>query len=360
MPRLLVNLLCPNLFRPSKIFFRGVRKKAPLMYTLSHAKGRDFPPHYATGSAPGGRANQNTKGEENMLILISDAFDPSLPGRLQAFGEVTEDPARLSEASVVLVRSKTKCTTEYIDGAPKLKLIIRGGVGVDNIDTKYAASKGIAVRNTPKASSITVAELAFAMMIAPPTRLVEGHMGVSEGRWEKDTLKRTELFGKTLAIVGMGNIATEIARRATAFGMKVKAFRKSGAPSPDAQVVSTLQEALAGADYVSLHTPLTDETRGMINRDTLAIMKKGAVLINTARAAIVVPEDVKAALESGQLAWYCTDVWPKDPPAEDYPLLRAPHVLMAPHIGGNSKENLLRIGDEVVDIIGTMKKEGTL
>mgnify|MGYP003609557649 FL=1 len=295
-----------------------------------------------------------------MLILVSDAFDPSLPDRLKAFGEVTEDKARLSEASVVLVRSKTKCTQEYLDGAPHLKLIIRGGVGVDNIDTKYAASKGIVVRNTPKASSITVAELAFAMMIAVPTRLIEGHMGMSDGRWEKDSLKRTELFGKTLAIVGMGNIATELAKRAVAFGMKVKAFRKSGAPSPDAQVVPTLEEALAGADYISLHTPLTDDTRGLINKDTIATMKKGAVLVNTARAGIVVPEDVKAALESGQISWYCTDVWPKDPPAEDYPLLRAPHVLMVPHIGGNSKENLLRIGDEVVDIIGTMKKEGTL
>lgn len=295
-----------------------------------------------------------------MLILVSDAFDPSLPDRLKAFGEVTEDKARLPEASVVLVRSKTKCTQEYIDGAPQLKLIIRGGVGVDNIDTKYAAVKGIVVRNTPKASSITVAELAFAMMIAVPTRLVEGHMGMSEGRWEKDTLKRTELYGKTLAIVGMGNIATELAKRATAFGMTVKAFRKSGTPSPDAHVVATLEEALAGADYVSLHTPLTDETRGLINASSIAGMKKGVVLINTARAGIVVPEDVKAALESGQIAWYCTDVWPKDPPAEDYPLLRAPGVLMVPHIGGNSKENLLRIGDEVVDIIGTMKKEGTL
>ena len=161
-----------------------------------------------------------------MLILISDAFDASLADKLSAFGEVTDDKSKLSEANVVLVRSKTKCTKEYIDSAPNLKLIIRGGVGIDNIDKEYAESKGIIVRNTPKASSVAVAELAMALMIASPAHLIDYHNGMKEGKWLKKELKRTELYGKTLCLIGIGHIAQEVATRAAAFGMKVVAYDK--------------------------------------------------------------------------------------------------------------------------------------
>jgi len=291
-----------------------------------------------------------------MLILIADAFDKSLPGRLKKFGEVTEDAARLAEADVVLVRSKTKCTRDYIDAAPNLKLIIRGGVGTDNIDKAYAKEKGLEVRNTPKASGIAVAELTIALMLAVPNRLVEGHESMKEGKWLKKELKRTELYGKTLCLVGMGNIATEVARRARAFGMKVRAARRSGAPCEECEVMPSLAEAVAGADYVSLHTPLTDETNCMIDASVIEAMADGAVLINTGRAKCVVPEDVKAALESGKLRAYATDVWPSDPPPEDYALLKAPNVIMLPHIGASTKENLLRIGEEVEAIISQFKE----
>ena len=154
-----------------------------------------------------------------MKILISDAFDPSLPERLTAFGEVTDDKSQLPEADIVLVRSKTKCTKEYIDGAPKLKLIIRGGVGLDNVDLEYAQSKGIEVRNTPEASSVAVAELTFALMLAVPNRIVEAHTSMAESKWLKKELKRTELMGKTLGLIGVGRIGTVVANRARAFGM---------------------------------------------------------------------------------------------------------------------------------------------
>ena len=193
-----------------------------------------------------------------MLILISDAFDPSLPEKLSQFGEVTDDKSRLAEADVVLVRSKTKCTKEYIDEAPNLKLIIRGGVGTDNIDKEHAASRNIIVRNTPEASSIAVAEIAFALMLAVPNRVVEGHVSMTKGEWIKKQLKRTELFGKTLCLVGVGNIGTEVAKRAQAFGMKVVAYRKSGRPNDYAEIKPSLEEAVKDADYVSLNTPLTD------------------------------------------------------------------------------------------------------
>ncbi len=283
-----------------------------------------------------------------MKILISDAFDPSLSERLTKFGEVFDDKGRLSEAEAVLVRSKTKCTKEYIDSAPDLKLIIRGGVGIDNIDVEYAKSKGIEVRNTPTASSVAVAEVAMALMLAVPNRLPFGHEGMVKGDWRKKQIKRTELFKKTLGLIGIGRIATEVAIRASAFGMKVIAYDKYVDSSQHAEM-ATLDEVIAGADYISLHTPLTDETKGMLNKDTIAKMKDGAVIINTGRGKCVVEEDVAAALESGKLSGYGTDVWYSDPP-ENTPISSAPNTVMLPHIGASSKENLLRIGDICVEI----------
>ncbi len=286
-----------------------------------------------------------------MLILICDAFDNSLPDRLRVFGEVTDDVARLSEADAVLIRSKTKCTRAFIDEAKNLKLIIRGGVGLDNVDRDYAGERGIEVRNTPKASSIAVAEMAFALMLAVASRVTEAHDSMVAGRWDKKQLKRTELSGKTLCLVGMGNIASEVAKRAEAFGMKVVAYRRSGKPSPFAEVMPSLGQAVADADYVSLHTPLTDQTRGMIDAQVIAGMKDGAALINTGRGAAIVEADVASALQSGKLRAYATDVWPSDPPPADCPILKAPNVIMAPHLGASTKENLARIGEEAHQIV---------
>jgi D-3-phosphoglycerate dehydrogenase len=290
-----------------------------------------------------------------MKILISDAFDASLPSRLEKFGEVFTDKDRLSEANVVLVRSKTKCTKEYIDSAPNLKLIIRGGVGIDNIDSAYAKEKGIEVRNTPAASSPAVAELAMALMLAVPNKVVFGHEGMVKGEWRKKEIKRTELLGKTLGLIGIGRIATEVAKRAAAFGMKVIAYDKYVSSSPVAEMKG-LDEVLAEADYISLHTPFTEETAKMINKDSIAKMKDGAIIINTGRGKCVVEEDVVAALESGKLAGYGNDVWYSDPP-ENSPLTKAPNVVLLPHIGASSKENLLRIGDIVVETIEEFSKK---
>ncbi len=295
-----------------------------------------------------------------MLILISDPFDASLADKLSIFGEVTDDKNRLSEARVVLVRSKTKCTREYIDSAPKLKLIIRGGVGIDNIDTDYARSKGIIVHNTPKAPAIAVAELAFALMLSVPNRIIEGHNSLSKGEWIKKQLKRSELFGKNLCLIGMGNIATEFAKRAKAFGMNISAFRKSGKASEWADVKSSLEDALKDADYVSIHLPFTPETNEIINGRAIDMMKDGVIMINTGRGKCINAADVKRALESGKIGGYATDVWPSDPPPSDYPILSAPNVVMTPHLGASSKENLLRIGDEVCAIISENVKGGKI
>lgn len=155
-----------------------------------------------------------------MLILLADAFKPDLPGRLEAFGEVTQDMGRVGEAEVIIVRSKTKVGKDIIDKAPKLKFIIRGGVGVDTIDVPYAEARGIKVSNTPEASSVAVAELAFALMIAMPSNIAPADSSMKEGKWLKKELERTELMGKTLGLIGIGRIAQELAKRAATFGMK--------------------------------------------------------------------------------------------------------------------------------------------
>ena len=289
-----------------------------------------------------------------MHILIADAFDAKLPERLAAFGTVSSDMATLGTAEVLLVRSKTKVDADLVAKAPNLKLVIRGGVGMDNVDKKLCAEKGIKALNTPRASSVAVAEMAMAFMVAIPARLIEAHTSMKEGKFLKSELKRTELFKKTLGLVGAGNIATEVAKRAQAFGMEVIAYDPYLKEHPIAKLVS-LDELVAKADVISFHLPLTDETRGMVNAILIGKMKDGVILINTGRGKCVVDADLAAALEGGKVRAYGTDVWPSDPPPADCPLLSAPNVFMAPHIGASSKENLGRIGDEVVLILQDFK-----
>lgn len=285
-----------------------------------------------------------------MKILICDAFDPTLPDLLKKHGEVTSDMNELPNATVALVRSKTKGDREFIDKGKSLKMIIRGGVGVDNIDVKYAREKNIDVRNTAEASSIAVAELAFAMMIAVPNRLVEADASMKAGKWMKKELKRTELYGKTLGIVGCGRIGTELAKRAAAFGMMVVGYDPTVDVSDYIHIQPTLEAMLPLSDYISIHTPLTDRTRGFINKETIAKMKAGVVIINTGRGKCVVEADVVEALKSGKIGCYANDVWYSDPP-ESTPLTGAPNTLLAPHIGASTSENLLRIGKAVDRIL---------
>jgi len=289
-----------------------------------------------------------------MKILIADAFDASLPKRLEKLGEVTSDMAELATAQILLIRSKTTVNKEMVDQAPKLKLVIRGGVGLDNVDREYCKTKGIEVMNTAAASSVSVAEMAMAFMVAIPARLIEAHMAMKEGKFPKNELKRTELFKKTLGLIGAGAIASEVAKRAAAFGMKVIAYDPFLTTHPLAEL-KTLDEVLAQSDVISIHTPLTDQTRGMFNKDTIARMKDGVMIINTGRGKVVVEDDLAEALKAGKVRAYGTDVWFSDPPPADCPLLSAPNVFMAPHLGASSKENLGRIGDIVVDILSRFK-----
>ncbi|MEW6548338.1 MAG: hydroxyacid dehydrogenase [Spirochaetota bacterium] len=280
-----------------------------------------------------------------MVILLADAFAPDLPGRLAAFGEVSTDMGSLGSAEVLIVRSKTKVDAKMIDAAPRLKYIIRGGVGVDTIDVEHAKAKGILVDNTPEASSLAVAELAFALMISLPNHISRADSSMKEGKWLKKELERTELAGKTLGLVGIGRIARELAVRAKAFGMRVVAYDKY-VPTSDAAQMMGLDEVYGVSDYISLHTPLTEETQGMINAGAIGKMKRGVRIINTCRGQVVVEADVAEALRSGALGGYAADVFHKEPP-EGSPLLSAPNVLLTPHLGASTEENLLRLGDSI-------------
>jgi D-3-phosphoglycerate dehydrogenase len=287
-----------------------------------------------------------------MLILISDAFDSALPGRLKKYGEVTDDQSRVADAEVVLIRSKTKVTKEYIDAAPKMKLVIRGGVGLDNVDIPYAKGKGIQVFNTADASTISVAELAFALMIALPNQVPKADATMRQQNWAKKELKRTELYGKTLGILGIGKIGSALAHRAKAFGMKVVAYDPYVFFSDAAQMLPTIDELFAQADYISLHMPLTDQTKGMINKTSIGKMKDGVRIVNTGRGKCIIEADLAEALQSGKVAGYATDVWYSDPPEWTCPLLSAPNCVYAPHIGAETKENMGRIGVIVDALIG--------
>lgn len=284
-----------------------------------------------------------------MKILISDPFSKDLPDKLKEFGEVTDDKDEYKDADIILVRSATKARKDYIDSAKNLKMIIRGGVGIDNIDVGYARSKGIKVHNTPEASSVAVAELAFAMMLAIQRNIVRAHNTTKKGEWIKKQLKGQELYKKTLGLIGIGLIGTEVAKRAQAFGMNVIAYRKSDKPSDYAKIVG-LDELLAQSDIISLHTPISDETKGMINKDTIAKMKDGVVLINTARGKLIVDEDLTEALNSGKVRYAGIDVYHSEPPT-DSPLVNADNVLLIPHLGAQTFENMGRIGEIVIKLV---------
>ena len=298
-----------------------------------------------------------------MRILVTDGMDKTAMAQLRKHGhEVVEqfyEPDQLGEAlrgfDVAVVRSKTKVRKEHIDAAKggQLKLIIRGGVGVDNIDVKYAEENGIAVRNTPGASSQSVAELAMGHMFACTRYIsIAGHT-MREGKWEKKAYgKGIELQGKTLGIIGFGRIGQHLGVMAKAIGMNVVAYSTTRRPEVEAKFgipYVTLEELLAQSDFISLHAPAAPGAP-LINADTIAKMKDGVVIINTSRGANVDEDALLAALESGKVRAAGLDVY-ADEPTANAALYSHPMVSCTPHIGAATVEAQKRIGTEIVDII---------
>jgi len=292
-----------------------------------------------------------------MKVVIADPIDKTAIAEIERCGVEVDDLSSLPKEELVskvkgydcmVVRSATKVRKEMIDGMDTMKLIIRGGVGIDNIDASYAKEKGIKVINTPAASSISVAELALVHMFALSRHIVQGTVGIKEGKWEKKVLKGVELFGKTLGIIGLGRIGIELAKRGKALGMRVIAYD----PYTTAEGIDTvdLDTLLQDSDYISIHTPLTDETRHLIGKNAFGKMKKETILVNCARGGVVDENALLEALKTGKIAGAGLDVFEIEPPKVSE-LMKLPNVTFTPHIGASTKEAQKRIGEEVVRII---------
>ena len=298
-----------------------------------------------------------------MRILVTDGMDKSAIATLRERGhEVIEqfyEPSELGEAlknvDVVVVRSKTKVRKEHIDAAKhgKLKCIIRGGIGIDNIDADYARMNGIQVRNTPDASTESVAELALAHMLACARYLsVSGHT-MRNGAWEKKAYgKGIELVGKRLGIYGYGRIGKRLGVMAKGMGMNVLAYRRSAIPESidDAGIIYVTEEKLLRTcDFISVHAP-SSPAGPIITADKIAQMKDGVVIINTSRGANVDEKALLDALNSGKVRAAGLDVW-MDEPTHNQELINHPNVSCTPHIGAATVEAQKRIGAEIVYII---------
>ncbi len=302
-----------------------------------------------------------------MKILVTDGMDKTALQQLRDMGhEVTEQfyapeelGAALKDFDAVVVRSKTKVRQAHIDEALKgnLKLIIRGGVGVDNIDVAYAREHGIEVRNTPAASSRSVAELALGHMLSCARFLSVAGSTMRNGLWEKKAYgKGIELGGKTLGIIGYGRIGQCLGQMASAIGMTVLAYgahHEPGTAAKDGTPYVSMEELLQSADFISVHAPAADGP--IINAETIARMKDGVVIINTSRGANLDEAALLEALNSGKVRAAGLDVFAAEPTANTE-LLNHPHVSCTPHIGAATGEAQARIGQEIVSIIAGFGK----
>jgi D-3-phosphoglycerate dehydrogenase len=287
-------------------------------------------------------------------VLICDKTEKKYIEQMQEAGLVVDvcDSITPEELISVLpaydglvVRSRTQVHQPLIDACPNLKVIVRGGVGLDNIDHEYAKSKGIVVMNTPLASSASVAELAIGYMFSLARSMYQVTKSMKAEKWEKGAYQGDEIGGKTLGLIGYGNIGHQTARLALGLGMKVLAYDPYVISQNGVRLV-TLNELLAESDYISLHLPKTNASTNMIGAEQFARMKDGVRIINCARGGIINEDDLYEALTSGKVAGAALDVFAEEPPT-DWKLLKLDNVISSSHIGATTKEAQARIGAEV-------------
>lgn len=249
--------------------------------------------------------------------------------------------ARLANCDGLIVRSETKVTREILDEASTLRVIGRAGVGVDNIDVPAATARGIVVMNAPDGNTITTAEHTIALLVALARNVPQANSSVKAARWERKKFIGAELRGKTLGIIGLGRIGRAVAQRAAALGMNIVAHDPfiAADQNQDAEIeIVALDDVLARADFLTIHTPLTNETRGLINPDAFAKMKTGARVINCARGGLIDERGLYDAITSGQIAGAALDVFEQEPPPSDHPLLSLEQVIVTPHLGASTAE----------------------
>ena len=295
--------------------------------------------------------------EKVIEILESNGFEVNV-----AWDIPKEDlPKIIGEYDAIIVRSATKVRGDLLENAINLKVVGRAGVGLDNIDLETTMKRGIRVVNTPAATTNSVAELALTMVLASTRDVVKGTYEIKNNPGSFKTMKKElfsrEITGKTLGLIGAGRIGTSLAVKCKALGMEVIGYDAFVSENPVVEMKLSMGDVLKDADYISLHLPLTKETKHMIGKDQINLMKKGVVLINCARGGIVDEDAAHDGLESGQLGYYCTDVFEVEPPAPDNPLLHHEHVIISPHIGAQTMEGNYRASVQAAERVIEAFKE---
>jgi D-3-phosphoglycerate dehydrogenase len=301
-----------------------------------------------------------------MKVLVCDPISPKGIALLKQRPEfqVTVLEKRLTETELLplvsdvvamVVRSETKVTKKIIEAAPKLRVVGRAGVGVDNIDVEAATQHGVVVMNTPGGNTISTAELSFAMILNLARKVPQAHGSMASGKWDRKQFSGIELAGKTLGVLGMGRIGSEVAKRAIAFGMRVLAYdpflSDARAKSLGVELVGELDGVYRDADFITIHMPSTEQTRGMLNADAFAKMKPKVCIVNCARGEIIVENDLLAALDSGKVAAAGFDVYAEEPLPENHPFRKHPNLTLTPHIAASTKEAQEKCGIEVAEVI---------
>jgi D-3-phosphoglycerate dehydrogenase len=303
-----------------------------------------------------------------MKIVVADKISPRGVQLLSDTGWNVFQPApgdllrEIADADALIVRSATRVTEDLLGHAPKLRIVGRAGVGVDNIEMDAATRRGVLVVNTPGSSAASVAEHALALMLSLARSIPQLNAALHAGRWEKSGTAGAELRGKTLGLVGLGRIGAEVARRARALEMRVLAYDPYLTPERAAEwgvELLPLESMLAQADYVSLHTALSPATDRIVNAAFLAQMKRGARLINTARGELVDEAALAEALRSGHLAGAALDVFAVEPP-RDSPLLAMPNVIATPHVAGSTAEAQEEVGVQIAQQVRDYLADGVL
>ena len=309
----------------------------------------------------------------SMKVLVADKISPKgvaylrqQPGFevVEAYGSSPEKVLELvKDVHAIAVRSETKITAAVIAAAPLLKVVGRAGVGVDNVDVDAATERGVVVMNTPAGNTISTAELTFTHILCGARPIAQADASMKAGKWDRKTLSGFELYKKTLGVIGLGRIGGEVAKRAQAFGMRVLAFDPYLSPSraKAMQVESvSLDELLAGSDYITVHMPLTDETLNMIDEAALAKCRKGVRIFNCARGGIVNEKALVAALKSGHVAAAGLDVYETEPLPKDSELRTAPNIVLTPHIAASTTEAQETVGIEVAEQIADLLVNGAV
>ncbi|HSY74002.1 MAG TPA: phosphoglycerate dehydrogenase [Dongiaceae bacterium] len=301
-----------------------------------------------------------------MKIVVCDPISPKGIALLQQRPEfnVVVLPKRLTEvellpivgdAVALVVRSETKVTKKIIEAAPKLRVVGRAGVGVDNVDIEAATQHGTVVMNTPGGNTITTAELTFTMILSLARKVPQAHATMVGGKWDRKLFQGVELAGKTLGVLGMGRIGTEVAKRAIAFGMRVVAYdpylTEERAKAIGAEFAESLDDVYRAADFITVHMPVTKETKEMLNAAAFAKMKPGVKIVNCARGEIISETDLIAALESGKVAGAALDVFAVEPLPADHPYRKQPNLILTPHLGASTEEAQEKCGIEVAEVI---------